>query len=59
MLAVFIFDKPARLDNTPFGPISPGAMWWQSCYVICTGMPSLSHMYKTKVAVSYLQWLMF
>jgi len=48
------FDKPAGFDNTPFGSIWPGAMWWQSCYVIYTGMQSLSHMYKTKVAVSYL-----
>lgn len=55
MLALFIFDKPAGFDNTSFGPISPGAMWWQSCYVIYTGMQSLSQMYKTKVAVSYLQ----
>jgi hypothetical protein len=54
MLAVFIFDKPAGLDNTTFGPISPGARWWQFCYVIYTGMQSLSHMYKTKVSVSYL-----
>jgi hypothetical protein len=33
MLAEFIFDKTAGFD-TSFGPISLGAMWWQSCYVI-------------------------
>lgn len=54
MLAVFIFDKPGGLDNTPFCPMSPGAMWWQSCDVIYTEMQSLGHMYKTKVAVSYV-----